>query len=235
MKKNLLSASIALIMTLMLVTVATAEEAKKGPFNNFEEEIGYTIGVKIGQNLKANFVDVDYKTLVKGLNDGFYDIKTVMTEAEMDSAEAKASTMLKDKYLKNSLEKATKFLAENKTKEGVKVTPSGLQYEVITEGKGESPKVTDQVKVNYKGALVNGRVFDSSYQRKSPGIFSVGNVIPGWIEALQMMKPGAKWKLVIPPALAYGDRGAGNAIGPNEVLIFEIELLEVLPPAKKAE
>ena len=133
-----------------------------------------------------------------------------------------------------ALAKGEKFLEDNAKKEGVVVTASGLQYKVITEGKGDSPKATDTVSTNYKGTLINGTEFDSSYKRGQPAKFPVNGVIKGWTEALQLMKPGAKWALVVPADLAYGDRGAGDAIGPNATLQFEVELLSV-EKAKTAE
>jgi FKBP-type peptidyl-prolyl cis-trans isomerase FklB len=126
------------------------------------------------------------------------------------------------------------FLAENAKKPGFKTLPSGLQYKVITEGKGDAPKATDTVSTNYKGTLINGTEFDSSYKRGQPAKFPVNGVIKGWTEALQLMKPGAKWALVVPADLAYGDRGAGDAIGPNSTLQFEVELLAI-EKAKPAE
>ena len=124
-------------------------------------------------------------------------------------------------------EKAEKFLMENKAKEGVKTLPSGLQYKVIKDGEGATPKLTDTVVTHYRGTLIDGTEFDSSYKRKEPATFPVSGVIKGWTEALQLMKEGAKWILYVPPKLAYGERGAGGLIGPNETLIFEIELLKV--------
>jgi FKBP-type peptidyl-prolyl cis-trans isomerase FklB len=120
-----------------------------------------------------------------------------------------------------------KFLAENAKKEGVKVLPSGLQYKVITPGTGKSPKATDTVTTHYKGMLIDGTEFDSSYKRGEPATFPVSGVIPGWTEALQLMKEGAKWQLFLPSNLAYGERGAGRDIGPNATLIFEVELISV--------
>jgi len=120
-----------------------------------------------------------------------------------------------------------KFLAENAKKAGVKVLPSGLQYKVITTGTGKSPKATDTVTTQYKGTLIDGTEFDSSYKRGEPATFPVSGVIPGWTEALQLMKEGAKWQLFLPPNLAYGERGAGRDIGPNSTLIFEVELISV--------
>ncbi|MDQ6623557.1 MAG: FKBP-type peptidyl-prolyl cis-trans isomerase, partial [Verrucomicrobiota bacterium] len=123
--------------------------------------------------------------------------------------------------------KGEKFLAENKSKEGVKTTPSGLQYKVLKEGSGASPKENDTVVTNYRGTLIDGTEFDSSYKRNEPATFPVNRVIKGWTEALQMMKPGSKYQLFIPATLAYGERGAGGNIGPNETLIFDVELVEV--------
>ena len=128
-----------------------------------------------------------------------------------------------------------KFLAENKKKEGVKTTASGLQYKVLKEGTGESPKETDTVVTNYKGTLLDGTEFDSSYKRNEPATFPVNRVIKGWTEALQLMKPGAKYQLFIPSALAYGERGVGKDIGPNSTLIFEVELLSIKPPEPAAD
>lgn len=236
MEKRLISASLSLLFTLMLVTAAIAEDAKKSPYQTFEEQIGYTIGMEIGTNLKTNAIDLDLDALVKGITDGFHGNEKLMSDAEMNQAKTTAMEKMQAKRIKttvDNLEKSKKFLAENKAKKGIKTTESGLQYEVITKGKGDTPKATDQVKVNYEGTLIDGTVFDSSYKRNQPATFQVNKVIAGWVEALQLMKPGAKWKLYIPPALAYGERGAGNSIGPNEALIFEVELLEILPAATK--
>ena len=119
------------------------------------------------------------------------------------------------------------FFAENKKKEGIVTLPSGLQYKVIKEGDGPTPKATDTVSVNYKGTFIDGTEFDSSYKRNQPATFKVKGVIPGWVEALQLMKVGSKWQIFIPASLAYGDKGAGNVIGPNATLIFEVELLSI--------
>jgi FKBP-type peptidyl-prolyl cis-trans isomerase FkpA len=130
-------------------------------------------------------------------------------------------------FAQSDAEKGAQFLAENAKKEGVKVTPSGLQYKVITEGTGKSPAATDTVQVHYRGTLLDGTEFDSSYKRGNPATFGLNQVIPGWTEGVQLMKEGAKYQFVIPSKLAYGAAGAGGRIGPNETLIFEIELLKV--------
>jgi len=139
---------------------------------------------------------------------------------------AEAEAMAKEMGEKN-LKEGEAFLQENAKREGVVALPSGLQYEVIEEGTGKSPKPGDEVTVHYRGTLVDGTVFDSSYERGEPVTFPVEGVIPGWTEALQLMKEGAKWKLFIPPSLAYGERGAGQVIGPNATLLFEVELISV--------
>jgi FKBP-type peptidyl-prolyl cis-trans isomerase FklB len=136
---------------------------------------------------------------------------------------------------KKNLDAGQAFLEANKKKEGVVTLPSGLQYKVVTEGKGKQPKSTDTVVAHYRGTLINGTEFDSSYQRNEPATFPVGGVIKGWQEALPLMKEGAKWQVYIPSDLAYGPRGAGGDIGPNEVLIFDIELLSVKEAAADAE
>jgi FKBP-type peptidyl-prolyl cis-trans isomerase FklB len=132
----------------------------------------------------------------------------------------------KEQAAKNLVESRA-FLAENGKKEGIKTLPSGLQYKVLTEGSGKSPKAEDNVTVNYKGTLINGTEFDSSYKRGQPATFQVKGVIKGWIEALQLMKEGSKWQLFIPPELGYGERGAGPLIPPNSALIFEVELIAI--------
>ncbi len=162
--------------------------------------------------------------------------KSYFTEMNADAYLRKVFKEIKDKkdgkkkeMAAENLKKGQKFLEENKKKPGVKVTDSGLQYEILKKGNGKIPGLKDKVKCNYKGTLINGKVFDSSYDRGEPATFGVDRVIKGWTEALQMMPVGSKWKLYIPSDLAYGERGAGADIGPNEVLIFEIELLDIEP------
>jgi len=149
-------------------------------------------------------------------------VKKAFTQ-EMMARQAEEAKKLAEKNKKSG----EAFLEGNKTKEGVKTLPSGLQYKVITEGTGKSPKVTDTVTVNYRGTFIDGTEFDSSYKRGQPATFQVNSVIPGWTEALQLLKEGAKWQLFIPPQLAYGEKGAGGVIGPNTTLIFEVELISV--------
>ncbi|VVS94342.1 FKBP-type peptidyl-prolyl cis-trans isomerase [Desulfoluna spongiiphila] len=235
MKKSLISASLALLITLTMVTVTLAEEAKEGALKSFDEQIGYTIGMEIGTNLKSNALELDLDALIKGIQDGFHGNEQLMTSEEMMATKTKAIEKMQAKRIKmtvDNLEKANAFLAENKTKKGITTTESGLQYEVITKGKGDTPKASDKVKVHYRGMLLDGTVFDSSYKRNEPATFQVDRLIKGWTEALQIMTTGSKWKLYVPPALAYGANGNGPKIGPNEALIFEMELLEIVPSAE---
>ncbi len=199
-----------------------------------KEKVSYIIGVNIGRNLKAQSIEVDPDLITKGLKDSISGAKLLMTDDEIKATMTAFQQEMMQKHEEETKKLAEKnkaegekFLAENKKKEGVKVLPSGLQYKVITEGKGKTPKLTDTVTVNYKGTLVDGTEFDSSYKRGQPATFPVNGVIAGWTEALQLMKEGSKWEVFIPANLAYGDKGAGNVIGPNATLIFEVELISV--------
>lgn len=221
-----------------MASVLLAQDSKPN-LQDKKQRISYCIGADIGSNFKRNDIEVDPKALAAGLADALAG-KTALTEAEMKETinnfrtEMMAKFQDKQKQLaEKNLKEGEEFLAKNAKKEGVKTTKSGLQYQVIKSGKGKTPKETDTVKTHYHGTLIDGTVFDSSVERNEPAIFPVNAVIPGWTEALQMMKEGDKWKLFIPAKLAYGERGAGQKIPPNSVLIFDIELLEVLPPEKQ--
>lgn len=200
-----------------------------------KDKVSYTIGHGLGVNLKGQGVDVNVDQLAKGVKDGLGNAKPVMTSAEMEKTMTELRTRImaaqqektKSVAAKNKTE-GEAFLAKNKTAPGVKTLPSGLQYQVLKEGTGKLPKATDKVRVNYRGTLLDGTEFDSSYSRGTPAEFPVNGVIPGWTEALQLMKEGSKWKLFIPANLAYGEQGAGGVIGPNAVLVFEVELMKVL-------
>jgi len=201
---------------------------------NQKEKVSYSIGMDIANNLKKQSIDVDPDLLAKGIKDAFAGTKPLLTEKEVHDTltafqkEMMAKMQEKQKKIgeKNKID-GEAFLAENKKKEGVKTLPSGLQYSIIKEGAGKMPKATDTVTVNYKGTLIDGTEFDSSYRRGQPVSFPVNGVIAGWTEALQLMKEGSKWQLFIPSSLAYGEKGAGNTIGPNAVLIFEVELISI--------
>jgi len=201
-----------------------------------KDKISYAIGADLAGKLKSQSIDVDPVLLSRGLRDAFAGTKPLMTQDEVRSALTDLQNQLRQKQMamvKELGEKNKKdgdaFLAENKGKEGVVALPSGLQYKILKAGDGEKPKSTDTVVCNYRGTLLNGKEFDSSYKRGQPATFPVSGVIKGWTEALQLMPVGSKWQLFIPPDLAYGDRGAGNDIAPGATLIFEVELLSIQP------
>lgn len=213
-----------------------AEPAPAPPagLTTVEQQAGYAIGLRIGGDFKAQGIDVDAQALADGIADALAGNPAKLTPEQMQAAmQALQMAVIEKHAAKGEANKAAgeKFQAENKAKENVKTLPSGLQYEVVQPGKGKSPTAADTVKVHYRGTLIDGTEFDSSYARGEPAVFPVGGVIPGWTEVLQLMKEGDKWRVVIPPALAYGERGAGPDIGPNATLVFDIELLEVLGPA----
>lgn len=186
----------------------------------------YGLGYDIGMNIASNGLaaeDLSQADLLAGLMDALAG-KEPAVQAEAVRAAMEA---LGKKVLDRKLAVATKFLEENKKKDGVQVTESGLQYKVLKAGTGAAPKANNTVTVHYEGKLINGEIFDSSIRRGQPATFGVSQVIPGWTEALMRMKVGDKWQLFIPPNLAYGEQGSQGAIGPNEALIFEVELLEV--------
>jgi FKBP-type peptidyl-prolyl cis-trans isomerase FklB len=222
-----------IVLLISLFAVGTLDAADSS-LKTSKEKVSYTIGAQIGADMKRQAVDIDPDVLAKGVKDGFRGSKMLLTDQEMREAftglqrqmAAKQAEHMRVIGGKNKQEGAA-FLAENNKKEGVKVTPSGLQYKIIKEGTGKMPKAEDTVTVNYRGTLIDGAEFDSSYKRGEPATFPVKGVIKGWTEALQLMKVGSKWQLFIPSDLAYGDRGAGRDIGPNSTLIFEVELLGV--------
>ena len=225
---------LALTMCGVVALSGAAFAADAPELKGDKEKVSYSIGMDIGANLKRGSIDVDPDMLAKGLKDSYGDGKTLLTEDQARQAIADFQTTLMAKKAeamqklseKNKAERE-KFLAENAKKEGVKSLPSGLQYKEITPGKGKSPTASDTVTTHYKGMLIDGTEFDSSYKRGEPVTFPVSGVIPGWTEALQLMKEGAKWEIFLPPNLAYGERGAGDDIGPNATLIFEVEMISV--------
>ncbi len=210
---------------VLLVSQVSAQE--KPALKNQKEKISYILGVDIGNNLKRQSIDIDLDILAKGIKDILSGGKTLLTEQEVSETMAAFQKEMIAKLGEKNKAEGEAFLAENKKKEGVKTLPSGLQYKVIKAGTGKKPKVTDTVTTHYRGTLMNGTEFDSSYRRGQPVSFQVIGVIPGWTEALQLMEEGAKWQLFIPSNLAYGERGAGRDIGPNATLVFEIELLSI--------
>lgn len=204
-----------------------------------EQKYSYTMGTRVAKLLQAqNVSNVDAAVFAAGVSDVLSGKQLQMSNEEMSAAmKLHQEKLAKQRAEKGqaALEKGQAFLAENGKKTGIKTTESGLQYEVITEGKGESPKGEDKVKVHYRGTLVDGTQFDSSYDRGKPVTFGMKGVIPGFSEAISLMKPGGKSKAYIPSNLGYGERGAGSSIGPNETLIFEIELIEINPAAEAAK
>jgi FKBP-type peptidyl-prolyl cis-trans isomerase len=212
-------------------------------FKTQKEKLSYAIGLTVGRGLTSNLhrdsVDVDTDTLMQGIKDGLAGGKALMPDEEAKAAISALQADLRKKQAEKmqQLREANKkdgdaFLAANKTKEGVVTLPSGLQYKILTRGTGPKPAATDSVVCNYKGTLIDGTEFDSSYKRGQPATFPVGRVIKGWTEALQLMPVGSKWQLFIPADLAYGPSGNGPTIGPNATLIFEIELLSIKDTGK---
>ncbi|MCI5114133.1 MAG: FKBP-type peptidyl-prolyl cis-trans isomerase [Candidatus Electrothrix sp. AW5] len=200
-----------------------------------QEKISYALGMDLGSYLKSLEADFELAAIYQGVIDSYTEKKALLTSdqaKELQKQFAVEQQKKKMKKISTLLEKnkkaATQFLEKNKEADGVKVTASGLQYKVIKEGEGKKPLATDTVKVHYKGTLVDGTEFDSSYKRNEPATFKANQVIPGWTEALQLMTPGSKYILYLPPELAYGDRGAPPAIEPGSLLIFEVELVDIV-------
>lgn len=193
------------------------------------DKISYALGVSLGNNLKnSGFEGLDYQKLADGIK---HVIQKEKLEIGIQEAQAIINDyfqQLQEKAFEQNIKEGKNFLVENAKRAEVKTTASGLQYEIIKEGKGQTPAASDRVKVHYHGTLINGNVFDSSVNRGEPATFGVTQVIQGWVEALQLMPVGSKWKLYIPSELAYGAQGAGQSIAPHTTLIFEVELLDIV-------
>lgn len=196
---------------------------------NDADSVSYAIGLAWGQGMKQQFPELNPQVLAKGLNDAYTDAEETLFADEQAANAYVQQYMMKQSQVKGqeNLKVGEEFLADNGKKSGVTTLESGLQYEVLKEGNGAKPTLEDKVSCHYHGTLIDGTVFDSSVDRGQPASFPVNGVIPGWTEALQLMPVGSKWKLYVPAALAYGERGAGRDIGPNSALIFEVELLEI--------
>jgi len=193
------------------------------------DKISYALGVSLGNNLKnSGFEGLDYQKLADGIKHVIQKEKLEMSIQEAQAIINDYFQQLQEKALEQNIKEGKNFLAENAKRAEVKTTASGLQYEIIKEGKGQTPAASDRVKVHYHGTLINGNVFDSSVNRGEPATFGVTQVIQGWVEALQLMPVGSKWKLYIPSELAYGAQGAGQSIAPHTTLIFEVELLDIV-------
>lgn len=221
--------SLAVLFFAGFSTSALAEEADMTQ----EQKASYALGQQLGGDLKTGGVEIDIDMLAAGIKDA-YTGTSRLDDSEIASAMESLQRKMMEKQMaqqqqaaEENLREGQAFLQRNAEKEEVKTTESGLQYEVIEKGEGETPSPESTVTVHYRGTLIDGTEFDSSYQRDEPATFPVSGVIAGWTEALQLMQEGAQYKLYIPAELAYGERGAGQAIGPNETLIFDVELLSV--------
>lgn len=205
------------------------------------DSTSYALGVLIAQNNKQSLESVPGgdKINIDLLTEAFRQVlkgdSTLVTPVEANEMVSNFFQKMGEKVAQENLEAGNAFLEKNKAREGVTTTASGLQYEVITEGTGPKPVAEDMVRVHYHGTLIDGKVFDSSVDRGEPAEFPVGGVIQGWVEALQLMPVGSKWKIYLPASLAYGERGAGGDIQPNSALVFEVELLEILPKTQETQ
>ena len=229
---------LAFLAVTATCTVALAEDAS--PFKDDKEKLGYALGMNYGTMFLRQDVELDPDALLRGLKDVLSSNKTLLTEDQVRQTLNDAQGRIREKQQAKAKvqgaenkKKADAFLAENKDKPGVTVTGSGLQYKILSTGAGAKPAATDSVTVHYKGTLLDGTEFDSSYKRGQPATFGVSGVIKGWTEALQLMNAGSKWQLFIPPDLAYGEQGRPN-IPPNSLLVFEVELLTNAPPPPPA-
>ena len=227
------------VFACALATLPAQALAKKADeLKSEKDKVSYILGHQIGNNFKKNGVEIDTKIFMSAAQEALDGKKSTISQEETQKVMTAYQKTVQEKVAKKNVELGAKntkegktFLDANTKKPGVTTLASGLQYKVLTEGKGAMPKASDTVKVHYRGTLLDGTEFDSSYARKEPAEFQVGGVIKGWTEGLQLMKTGAKWQLFIPAELAYGATGAGQDIGPNATLIFEVELLEVKPEA----
>jgi len=225
-----------LIFSASLLALPLFGQEKSTQLKDQKDKVSYSIGMNIGLNLSRQKVDINPDVLVAGIKDAIAgkpqltqdQVKEVMTQFEKDMEQKQKTAGDKNKT------DGEKFLADNKKKEGVKTTASGLEYKVEKEGTGPQPKATDMVTVNYRGTLIDGTEFDSSYKRGQPATFPLNGVIKGWTEGLQLMKVGSKYQFFVPSNLAYGERSVGPDIAPNATLIFEVELLDVKPPPTPA-
>ena len=227
--------SLIIFTGLLLVISGCNDSSKTGDMNKAPEmtlttdkdRFNYGLGMIIGERVLKQYGEVDYEIMLQGIIAQSEDKQTLLTLTEAEEALRTMQQQQDEKKFAAVKEKGEAFLKTNAALEGVTVTASGLQYSVITAGDGATPSATDTVTVHYKGSLTDGTEFDSSYSRGEPATFGLNQVIPGWTEGVQLMNPGSKFKFVIPYQLGYGERGAGNSIGPFETLVFEVELLEI--------
>lgn len=222
----------SLVIGALLVVASAGAYAADAKLNNDKSKSSYAFGYQMGENMKPGAKDLDPAAFARGLQDAMSGSKAALSPQDREAAIGKYREQMNQKQqaaAEENRKRGDAYLAQNQKKAGVKVLASGVQYKVTKEGNGKSPQPSDTVSVHYRGTLINGTEFDSSYKRNEPAVFPVNAVIRGWQEVLPLMKEGAKWEVAIPATMAYGDRGAGGMIGPNETLLFEIELLSVQP------
>jgi FKBP-type peptidyl-prolyl cis-trans isomerase FklB len=229
-------ASLILLGVLLFGLTACREKPKDVELHDLGDKVGYGIGLRIGRDFRARDFPLDPQIVLRGLQDGLGEKPPLMSDQEIQEALNllqqelnNRQQMSRQDLAKKNLEDGRDYLAQNGKKTGVEILPSGMQYQVLRAGEGKVPGPVDRVTVHYRGQLIDGTEFDSSYARNQPATFAVAGVIPGWREALQKMREGDKWRVFLPPDLAYGEKGAGSMIGPQAVLVFEIELLKVEP------
>ncbi|MBZ5567250.1 MAG: FKBP-type peptidyl-prolyl cis-trans isomerase [Acidobacteriia bacterium] len=220
------------VLIILFAVVAAAQDAS--PLKNAKDKRSYALGMDLGNQLHSLGIELDPAIFSRGLSDALSGGKTLLTQEDVRAAISELQAEMKrkqaearSKAAQDGKQTGAAFLADNKKKEGVVTLPSGLQYKILKEGTGKKPALDDTVVCQYRGTLVDGTEFDSSYKRGQPATFPVKGVIKGWTEALQLMPVGSKWQLFIPPELAYGETGAGGTIGPNATLIFEVELVSI--------
>jgi FKBP-type peptidyl-prolyl cis-trans isomerase len=222
------------VVLMIFIVVSCGQNVKNVELKTFNDSVSYAIGADIARNFANQKLEINndafvngFMKIAKGEDSEFTEeeVTTILTRYQQKMMEKRQAE--ENVVAAENLKKGEEFLAQNKTKKGVKVTPSGLQYRVITMGKGKKPKLNDKLKVHYKGTLIDGTEFDSSYKRGAPAEFPLNGVIKGWTEGLQLMPVGSKFEFVIPADLAYGTR-APQSIGPNQTLIFEVELLDIV-------
>lgn len=232
--------TICLCCLMIVTSQAVAEEKKQLELTTDIQKLSYALGLDIGSYFKTLGQDLDLDVLRQGMVDSYTGNQPLLTQEETVQIQQQFAQKQQEQQIKDTLEMITKnnsaaeaFLKENAAKEGVTTTESGLQYKVITQGEGAKPKAEDIVKVHYKGTLLDGTEFDSSYARNEPAVFPLNQVIPGWTEAVQLMNVGSKFQLFLPPNLAYGDRGAPPVIEPGSMLVFDVELIGIETPETK--
>ncbi len=226
--------TVACVTVVAAILLGACNAGSSADLDSFEGRASYAIGVNFGTSLKQDNVPLDMDAFIKGISDILEEREPQLTNEEVGQALQELTQHLQEtraqqfgELSQQNTEEGQAYLEENGQRDGVTTTETGLQYEVITQGNGPTPTATDRVSVHYRGTLIDGTEFDSSYERGEPATFPVNGVIGGWTEALQLMSVGSKYRLVIPSDLAYGERGSGRSIGPNATLIFEVELLEI--------